>query len=124
MATAESKTDVLSKPHRQDAEATARADFPVGGMSCAACAARIEKMLKRSPGVNAAAVNFATGRATVAFDPAATSFEALRESVRDAGYEPGEALGEQGDVDEAAGDEAGYRALRNRLWLALAFTVP
>jgi P-type Cu+ transporter len=117
------QTSPTRMAHRPDDDAT-RVDFPVGGMSCAACAARVEKVLNRSAGVQKAAVNFATGRATVAFDPAATNVEALRESVREAGYEPGRPLGEGAPADEAAGDEAGYRSLVRRFWLAVAFAVP
>lgn len=42
--------------------------FDVGGMTCASCAARVERTLQRQPGVTAAGVNFATGRATVEVD--------------------------------------------------------
>ena len=67
--------------------------LPVTGMTCAACAARIEKNLRRVEGVRDANVNFATGRATVAFDPAATSQDALVGVVEDSGYGvPAEAL--------------------------------
>ncbi|MFZ5558789.1 MAG: heavy metal translocating P-type ATPase [Pseudomonadota bacterium] len=60
-------------------------DLPVEGMTCAACAARIEKVLNRLPGVRAA-VNFAAERAHVEFDPAATEPRALVESIERAGY--------------------------------------
>ena len=62
-------------------------DVPVLGMHCAACANRIEKALAETPGVSRAGVNFATGRATVAFDPDATDPETLRAVVRDQGYD-------------------------------------
>ncbi|HWD07954.1 MAG TPA: heavy metal-associated domain-containing protein, partial [Actinomycetota bacterium] len=39
--------------------------FDVEGMTCGSCAARVERTLRRQPGVAAAGVNFATGRATV-----------------------------------------------------------
>ncbi|HVK37823.1 MAG TPA: heavy metal-associated domain-containing protein, partial [Candidatus Kapabacteria bacterium] len=48
-----------------------RVDLPITGMTCAACANRIERQLKRAPGVRVAGVNFATGRATVEYDPEA-----------------------------------------------------
>src|SRR5262249_62305015 len=62
-------------------------DFPVVGMHCAACASRIEKALADTPGVTSAGVNFATARATVKYDPAATGPEALRDAVREQGYD-------------------------------------
>ncbi|HEY2668662.1 MAG TPA: HAD-IC family P-type ATPase, partial [Actinomycetota bacterium] len=49
--------------------------FDVGGMTCASCAARVERTLQRQPGVAAAGVNFATGRATVELDRSAPAPE-------------------------------------------------
>ncbi|HSO07246.1 MAG TPA: heavy metal translocating P-type ATPase [Pelomicrobium sp.] len=60
-------------------------DLPLEGMTCAACAARIEKVLNRLPGVHAA-VNFAAEKAHVQFDPTATEPKTLVESIERAGY--------------------------------------
>ncbi len=68
--------------------------LPVTGMSCAACARAIEVTLKETPGVEAAAVNFATGRAAVTFDPAAVGLDGLVQAVRDAGYDVIDVRGE------------------------------
>jgi Cu+-exporting ATPase len=65
-----------------------RIDLPITGMSCAACAARIEKVLNRTPGVQNAGVNFATGRATVQYQPNQVHLRDLLQTVRDVGYEP------------------------------------
>jgi copper chaperone CopZ len=51
-----------------------RVDLPVTGMTCAACARRIERKLSKASGVSLATVNFATGRATVEYDPHQTGF--------------------------------------------------
>ena len=64
-----------------------RCDLPILGMHCAACATRIEKKLSRAPGVQQAAVNYSTGRATVHFDPHATDVAKLRDVVQGAGYD-------------------------------------
>ena len=61
--------------------------FGVTGMTCAACASRVQRALTKSEGVADAAVNFATGRATVTFDPAIASVPRLVESVRRIGYD-------------------------------------
>ena len=61
-------------------------DLQLTGMTCAACAARIEKVLNRADGVHAA-VNFATETAHVEFDPASATPESLIETVRKAGYD-------------------------------------
>jgi len=65
---------------------SARIDLPITGMTCAACANRVEKSLARSPGVRKAGVNLATARATVEFDPAMTGVRNLVRAVEDAGY--------------------------------------
>ena len=59
--------------------------FPVRGMTCTACAAAIEKVLNRFPGVRAS-VNFAGERVRVDYDPGQVQPEALIESVARAGY--------------------------------------
>jgi len=63
-----------------------RIDLPITGMTCAACARRIERKLSKSPGVRRAGVNFATSRATVEYDPQATGIGALIDIVKDVGY--------------------------------------
>ncbi|MFO0483429.1 MAG: cation transporter [bacterium] len=60
-------------------------DLAIEGMTCVACAARIEKVLERLPAVRAS-VNFATGHAHVAFDPGCTDAAALTDAVARAGY--------------------------------------
>ena len=60
--------------------------FPVTGMSCAACAARVEKTLAKEKGVNSAAVNFAAAEVTVEYDGTVCRPERLREALRRAGY--------------------------------------
>jgi Cu+-exporting ATPase len=58
----------------------------LGGMSCASCALRIERGLKKVPGVADASVNFATERATVTYDPARASVADLLAKVQAVGY--------------------------------------
>ena len=61
-------------------------DLPLTGMSCAACAARIEKGLGSVEGVSQATVNFAVEKATVFFDPDRTDLPHLIDKVKDLGY--------------------------------------
>ena len=56
-------------------------------MTCAACVGRVERTLKKQPGVEAATVNLATEQAVVTFDPAAIDVPAMKAAVHDAGYE-------------------------------------
>ena len=60
-------------------------ELPITGMTCASCAARVEKRLNRLEGV-AATVNYATETATVDFDPSRVAPEGLVEAVEAAGY--------------------------------------
>ena len=62
-------------------------ELPIKGMSCATCAAHIEKTLQGLPGVREAAVNFATEKATVKYEPNGADPRVLVEAVRGAGYE-------------------------------------
>lgn len=61
--------------------------FVVHGMSCAACVRRVENSLKDLDGVRDAAVNLATGRATVEYDPAVVGEEGVRHRIEEIGYE-------------------------------------
>ena len=63
-------------------------DIGIGGMTCASCVARVEKALKKVPGVQQATVNLATESARVSYIPDAQMEAQLRRAVRDAGYEP------------------------------------
>src|SRR4030043_795398 len=66
-----------------------RIDLPITGMSCASCAAKIEKGLSHLGGVSKATVNFAAEKATVVFHPAQTDVSHLIEKVKDLGYGAG-----------------------------------
>ena len=85
--------------------ATERATIPVTGMTCAACSARIQRTLERAPGVASANVNLMTNSATVEFDPAVSSLDALVATIKDTGYgaelpRPEAAVGEAETADE------------------------
>jgi len=116
------------------AESPEAVSLPVTGMTCAACAANIERALKRLPGVGEAGVNYATNRATVTFDPAVLTVPAIVEAIRDVGYdvigggEAGFGTGDSGfedseDLEQQARDSE-YRALRFRLTLGAALAAP
>src|SRR3954465_6816721 len=78
--------------------------LPITGMNCAACAARIEKMLRGAPGVEHVNVNFAPHRATVEYDPSAIGTAGLVRTIREAGYGVQE-WPPAGDADGGADDE-------------------
>jgi len=80
------KAPAVSEPDRQGSEC--QVEFPVEGMTCAACTGRVERALKKVPGVAEASVNLATNRATVTFDPSKAGPSDLTSAVSRAGYTP------------------------------------
>jgi Cu+-exporting ATPase len=89
----------------------------IEGMTCASCAARVERKLNKLDGVEAT-VNYATEQAAVAFDPARLSIARLVEEVQSIGY--GAALP---TADEDSTEQAAAR-LHRRLILAAALSAP
>ncbi len=101
-----------------------RIDLGLTGMTCAACAARIEKVLNRVPGVHAT-VNFATEIAAAEFDPAQATPEQLIAAVARAGY--GASVRQGSDAERAvtkARKQREYHALKHDFILAALLTVP
>ena len=66
---------------------TEKKNFPVTGMGCAACVARVEKALKGQAGVKDVSVSLASNMAQVEYDPAVVSVARLRQAVVDSGYD-------------------------------------
>jgi P-type Cu+ transporter len=93
--------------------------LPVVGMSCAACARRVEKALKRVPGVLDVNVNFAAERATVEYLAGAAEMRDFERAVEGAGYG---VIREEREVAEDARAEE-YARLRGQFFLAAALTV-
>lgn len=60
--------------------------IPIGGMTCAACANRIEKVLGKAEGISKVSVNLATEKATVEYDPQIIRLSAIRQIIEKAGY--------------------------------------
>ena len=99
----------------------AKENFPLTGLACAACAARVEKVLASAPGVKTAIVNFATSSANVEYDRDKCSPLDLQRLVRDAGYDllPG-------DMAERAEKQRreDYCRLRTRTIWAIILSLP
>ncbi|KJS11875.1 MAG: ATPase P [Peptococcaceae bacterium BRH_c8a] len=103
---------------------TRRVDLKVSGMTCAACAARVEKTLTGREGVLRANVNFALERATVEYDPSRVEVADLTKAVADAGYRA-EAGEKRFDADgEKLERERETRRQTNLLILSAALSIP
>ena len=68
-------------------ETEQKISFPVTGMTCAACQARVQRALQAEPGVSDAMVNLVTNSAAVVYDPAAVTPQRLVDAVRATGYD-------------------------------------
>ena len=105
--------------------ATAKADLPITGMTCANCANTIERTLKRLDGVVQANVNLASERASVEYLPGVVSLAAIQQAIRDVGYDvvvPGE--GEAAEDVERAAREAEIADQTRKFWVGVAFALP
>lgn len=103
-----------------------RLSFPVKGMHCAGCVAKVERALRGVEGVAEANVNLATERATVWVDPGAPGLPAMRQAVEGVGYTiPTEiartAESEKSDREARAAED---RRLRLKVWVGAVLSVP
>lgn len=101
---------------------TEKVNLKIEGMTCAACANRVEKGLKGTKGVVSAVVNLATERASIEYLPAAISREQLLAAVERAGYQGQLELEEA--VTPGDNDAARLQLAARRMWIAWAFTLP
>ena len=77
-------TEIIPEAHRAAETLT----IDVGGMTCASCVARVERAIKKVPGVDGATVNLATEKATISYDPAQSPVGPILGAIENAGYEP------------------------------------
>ena len=99
-----------------------RVRLEIEGMTCAACAARIERKLNKLDGVEAA-VNYATEQAAVSFDRTRVDVDGLISAVEAIGY--GAALPRTAaDATQAVSSERATRRVRARLFVAAVLTAP
>ncbi|MEX0850788.1 MAG: heavy metal translocating P-type ATPase [Gaiellaceae bacterium] len=109
-------TPDTATPDTATPEAETRVDLALEGMTCAACAGRIERKLNKLDGVEAS-VNYATEQAAVRYDADRVAVADLIHAVKSAGYRA------RLTADAAAADNRA-RALRIRLLVAAALTAP
>ncbi|MBS4097390.1 MAG: copper-translocating P-type ATPase [Sulfuricella sp.] len=97
-------------------------ELELEGMTCAACATRIEKVLNKLDGVEAL-VNFAAEKARVTLAPGTSTLEQVIEAVGKAGYRAHEAVA-AGREEEKQRRAAAYRKELTRFWIAAALSIP
>ena len=117
--------DTVPSPRTQvipDGATPGRIALDIRGMTCAACVGRVEKALRRVPGVAAADVNLALERADVILQAPAAEPAALIEAVEDAGYEASVRLPDAPAEASKRGDDEALRRGERRDLLLLAFS--
>ena len=98
--------------------------FPILGMSCASCAARVDKTLNSQPGVQEASVNYASATAQVVYDADVCSPLNLKAAVQNAGYDL-LVKGQEEEADEVEKAHADrYRNLKRRTMGAIVLAIP
>jgi Cu+-exporting ATPase len=105
--------------------ATQRLEIPITGMTCASCAATIERTLQsRVPGVVSAAVNFATEKAVVEVVAGAVGWRDVARAIEAAGY--GVVDAEPGEMEDAEAEarRAEIADQTRKFWTGVAFALP
>ncbi len=104
---------------------TGELELPLLGMTCANCAANIERALKKVDGVLHVSVNYASEKAAVSYATGAVTRADLVAAVRKAGYDVVESAADEEPEDaEAAAREAEIRHQWRRLIVGIVFSLP
>ena len=98
--------------------------FPVLGMSCAACAARVSKTLNRQEGMHSANVNLAAAIATVEYDPSLCSPETMKQAVQNAGFDLLIDTAKEAEKEAKDAHDAHYKQLKFRTTWAIILSLP
>ncbi len=103
---------------------TANITIPIGGMTCAACAQRVEKAIGRLDGVVSAAVNLATEKAVVAYNPQQVRVSAIKDTIEKAGYKALEVSKINAADDDRMRKQKEIRILWKKFIAAAVLAVP
>lgn len=98
--------------------------IPIEGMTCAACSARVEKVLQRLEGVVDATVNLATEKAAVSYDPQKIHITEIRKAIEKAGYKPREIAKTDAIDEDRKRREKEFRVLRTKMIVSAIFSLP
>ncbi|MDR1950431.1 MAG: heavy metal translocating P-type ATPase [Spirochaetaceae bacterium] len=110
--------EVLEKPK------SSQVTIPIGGMSCAACAQRVEKAIRKLSGVETVSVNLATEKATVFYDPQSLRLSAIREVIEKAGYKALDFSKTEAVDEDRLRKEREIRILWTKFIIAAALALP
>lgn len=98
--------------------------IPIGGMTCAACARRVEKAIGKLEGVESSSVNFATEKATVAYDPGKVRLSAIKSAIEKAGYQALEVNKADAADEDRARKQREIKTLWTKFTISAVFSLP
>lgn len=98
--------------------------IPIGGMTCAACAQRIEKAIRKLDGVGSVSVNLATEKATVTYEPQKIRASAIKEAIEKVGYKALEVSKTDAADEDRARKQKDIRTLWIKFIIAATFGIP
>lgn len=98
--------------------------IPIGGMTCAACAQRIEKVVRKLEGVESVNVNLATEKATIAYHPQTVRLSAIREAIEKIGYQVLNVTKENAADEDRARKQKQIRTLWTKFIVSAIFSLP
>ncbi|MDR0642236.1 MAG: heavy metal translocating P-type ATPase, partial [Treponema sp.] len=98
--------------------------IPIGGMTCAACSARVEKAIGRLEGIEGASVNLATEKATVTYNPSTVKLSAIKEAIEKAGYQALEISRDAAVDEDKLRKEKAVKVLKIKFIIAASLGLP
>ncbi|WP_027723143.1 heavy metal translocating P-type ATPase [Maridesulfovibrio zosterae] len=128
-----SPPDIIQTVEMSGFEAAEKIDgieltLPISGMTCSACSSRLERVLNASDGMILANISLATETASIKFDSSQTSLRQIRTLIKEAGFKAGDVQSSHDAKakfnERRAETEAKLAQMKNKLILALSFTVP
>lgn len=97
---------------------------PIGGMTCAACSQRIEKVVRKIPGVESAAVNLAAETATIVYRPQEVRFSLIREAIEKIGYQVLSVSKDNAGDEDRLRKQKQIRTLWTKFIVSAVFSLP
>lgn len=98
--------------------------IPISGMTCAACAANIDKSLRKLEGIENANVNLTTEKATVIYDPSLTRISEIKQAISKVGYKPLDIEVQETSDENKARHEKEMKTLWRKFVISAIFATP
>ena len=98
--------------------------IPIGGMTCASCAQRIEKVIGKLEGIDSVSVNLATEKATVAYHPQTVRLSVIKQAIEKIGYKALEVSKTDAADEDRARKQKEIKTLWTKFIISALFSLP